>query len=178
MQVLSHLIAKRECSLFNRMEWFTVSNAADMSSNKRRTQRLSSIERRILFCIRTRAVSQLWCSLYADCKHSWRPFLCKWSRTRTDTTFSIDFDMNCKFDTGRKLGYSSWSNEGFFSKGDNTACFKEVGTVLQMTSWWFVWCKLFFFTVRNWYKNVKSTDLLIISEIKWTFHLCGAVLTS
>ena len=95
------------------------------------TQRLSSTERRISFCTQTRVVSQLWCSLYADCKHTWRPFSCKWSRARTEATFSIAFEINCKFETGRKLGYSSWSNRGFFSKGDKTACFKDVGTVLD-----------------------------------------------
>ena len=47
-------------------------------------------------------------------------------------TFSITLDKNFRLDTGRKLEKISKSRDGFFSRGDNTAFFKELGIEAEL----------------------------------------------
>ena len=47
-------------------------------------------------------------------------------------TFSITLDKNFNLDTGRKLGKISKSRDGFFSRGDNTAFFMELGIEAEL----------------------------------------------
>ena len=47
-------------------------------------------------------------------------------------TFSITLDKNFRLDTGRKLEKISKSRDGFFSRGDNTAFFMELGIEAEL----------------------------------------------
>ena len=47
-------------------------------------------------------------------------------------TFSITLDKNFRLDTGRKLEKISKSRDGFFSRGDNTAFFIELGIEAEL----------------------------------------------
>ena len=47
-------------------------------------------------------------------------------------TFSITLDKNFRLDTGRKLEKISKSRDGFFSRGDNTAFFMEIGIEAEL----------------------------------------------
>ena len=60
-------------------------------------------------------------------------------------TFSITLDKNFRLDTGRKLEKISKSRDGFFSRGDNTAFFMEIGIEAEL--------------------NERFTTLLIIGSI-------------
>ena len=60
-------------------------------------------------------------------------------------TFSITLNKNFSLDTGRKLEKISKSKDGFFSRGDNTAFFTEIGIEAEL--------------------NERFTTLLIIGSI-------------
>ena len=60
-------------------------------------------------------------------------------------TFSITLDKNFRLDTGRKLEKISKSRDGFFSRGDNTAFFMELGIEAEL--------------------NERFTTLLIIGSV-------------
>ena len=47
-------------------------------------------------------------------------------------TFSITLDKNFRLDTGRKLKKISKFRDGFFSRGDNTAFFIELGIEAEL----------------------------------------------
>ena len=64
--------------------------------------------------------------------------------------FSITLDRNFSFDTGRKLEKISKSRDGFFSRGDNTAFFMELGTEAEL--------------------NERFTTLLMIGSKKKNFQ--------
>ena len=47
-------------------------------------------------------------------------------------TFSITLDKNFRLDASRKLEKISKSRDGFFSSGDNTAFFMELGIKAEL----------------------------------------------
>ena len=47
-------------------------------------------------------------------------------------TFSITLDKNFRLDTVRKLEKILKSRDGFFSRGDNTAFFMELGIEVEL----------------------------------------------
>ena len=83
----------------SKISWSSVSNAAERSNRVRIVDFPWSITCKRSLTIRRRAVSVLWCCLYADWKHACSPFLAMWLDNCSNTTLSKMFDTKDKLET-------------------------------------------------------------------------------
>ena len=81
-------------------------------------------------------------------------------------TFSITLDKNFRLDTGRKLEKISKSRDGFFSRGDNTAFFMELGIEAELNER-FTTLLIIGSKINDRYNNVKEKQVQDQENTVW-----------
>jgi len=100
-----------------RIEWLTISKAADRSSSTKAPMSSWSTMPIMSLCMLITAVSIEWNGQYADWRMGSRRCLLMCSESLPSTTFSTTFDRKLRLEMGRYDAGSLKSNVRFFSSG-------------------------------------------------------------